>query len=101
MTYPSNNSIILLSSRPPNTLNFLILHTCVCSYLPNVIVFTIAGWCNFKTRYCGGLLLSEVHLDDWSLFRFSLMFLYKRKRLSNSSLIRNLDDTGSISYYRL
>lgn len=49
-TYFSKSSIMFSGSKPPYTLNFFILHTCVFSYLPNVIVFTIEGNRNFNIR---------------------------------------------------
>ena len=50
-TYFSSSSIMFSSVRPPYTLNFFRLHTCVFSYFPNVIVSTMDGFSSFSTRY--------------------------------------------------
>ena len=51
-TYLSNSSIRWSSVRPPYTLNFFRLHTCVFSYLPNLMLSTMAGLSSFSIKYC-------------------------------------------------
>lgn len=44
------SSVMFSSLIPPNTLNFLRLHTWVFSYFPKVMLWTIAGLSNFKIK---------------------------------------------------
>lgn len=74
-TYPSNSKTICSSSNPPTTLNLRKLHTCVFSYFPNLICFTIAGRCSFNVRNCGGVLVFDDHRDTWLLGQSSRIFL--------------------------
>lgn len=74
-TYPSNNKTMCSSSNPPTTLNFRKLHTCVFSYLPNFIFFTIAGRCNFSVKNCGGVFEYDDHRDTWLFGQSSRIFL--------------------------
>lgn len=93
------------SSNPPTTLNFRKLHTCVFSYLPNFIFFTIAGRCNFSVRNCGGVFEYDDHRDTWLFGQSSRIFLandekWKRKEKIVSHLyiyIRRLEKTISKS----
>lgn len=52
-SYLDKRSVIFSSFIPPKTLNFFKLQTCVFSYLPNVMLWTIAGLSSFKIKYCG------------------------------------------------
>lgn len=81
--YLSNNGIMCSSSKPPITLNLRKLHTCVFSYLPNLMRLTIAGRSSFSVRYCGGVFVFDDQRDTWLLGQSSRIFLYlhaKRKQ---------------------
>lgn len=51
-SYLDNRSVMFSSFIPPKTLNFFKLQTCVFSYLPNVILWTMAGLSSFRIKYC-------------------------------------------------
>ena len=69
--------------------NFVKLHNCssvlaLCScpkkevvarFLPKVIFVTMEGFSNLRITYCGGVLASVDHLDDWSPGLSSIIFL--------------------------
>lgn len=80
--YPSNSNSMWSSSKPPTTLNFRKLHTCVFSYFPNFICFTIAGRCSLSVRNCGGVFVFDDHLDTWLLGQSSRMFLFASKQIA-------------------
>lgn len=52
-SYLDKRSVMFSSFIPPKTLNFFKLQTCVFSYLPNVILWTMAGLSSFRIKYCG------------------------------------------------
>lgn len=52
-SYLDKRSVIFSSFIPPKTLNFFKLQTCVFSYLPNVMLWTMAGLSSFRIKYCG------------------------------------------------
>lgn len=74
--YPSNSKSMCSSSNPPTTLNLRRLHTCVFSYFPNFIFFTMAGRCNFNVKNCGGELVFDDQRLTWLLGQSSRMFLF-------------------------
>lgn len=87
-SYPSNSKSICSSSRPPTTLNFRKLHTCVFSYFPNLIFFTIAGRCSFSVKNCGGVFVFDDHRDTWLLGQSSRIFLFASKIKSKREIER-------------
>lgn len=52
-SYLDKRSVMFSSFIPPKTLNFFKLQTCVFSYLPNVMLWTMAGLSSFRIKYCG------------------------------------------------
>lgn len=63
-THLSSKRIMFSSDKPPYTRNFLMLQTCVFSYLPNLMVLSIAGLSSFRMRYCNTkYLVTTVHIN--------------------------------------
>lgn len=100
-TYPSKSSTMRSSSSPPKIRNFLILHTCDFSNLPNFIFLTMAGRFSFKVRNCGGLFVCADQREDWSLGQSTSIFLKIKTIINNIVKQRNLTKNIYSHYHRL